>query len=154
MFTILNTMETRYKIFRFIQKCLSRPATVTRKTKEVEEAGFMWDACSHFYETFNVINLFHSYEQRSCPSTFVVLWGLTAGPLPQQTPNDSMVFLRTIFCVASTCSISLPFPRVSFPILRYTKSYIVYLWYSSYFFMPFVYKIFLLCITFRWRIKY
>ena len=23
---------------------------VTRKTKEVEEGGFMWDACSHFYD--------------------------------------------------------------------------------------------------------
>lgn len=39
-------------------------------------------------QTFNVINVFLSYEQRSCPSTFVRLWGLPAGPLHQQIPND------------------------------------------------------------------
>jgi hypothetical protein len=41
MFTISHTMERRYEILKFIQKCPSPATTVTRKTKEVEEGGFM-----------------------------------------------------------------------------------------------------------------
>jgi hypothetical protein len=34
-------MERRYKILKFIQKCLSPATAVTRKTKEAEEGGCM-----------------------------------------------------------------------------------------------------------------
>jgi hypothetical protein len=109
MFTSLNTMETRYKIFKFIQKCLSGPATVTRKTKSSWGVR-VYVRClfTFLWQTFNVISLFRSYEQRSCPSTFIAVWGRTAGPLPHQIPSDGAVFQRIIFCVGSTCSISVP----------------------------------------------
>jgi hypothetical protein len=87
--------------------------------------GWVYVRCllTFLWQTFNVINLFRSYEQRSCSSA-----GPHSRPAPStdSLPDDGRygtVFLRIVFCVESTCSISLPFPYGCFWISQHIISY-------------------------------
>jgi hypothetical protein len=108
MFTILHTMEARYKIFKFIQKCLVSADSRDKKDKR-SWGGWVYVRCLFTFlsETLNVINFFRSYEQRSCPSMFVLVCGLPAGSLPQTDTKWRYGLPRDcLFLFWSTCSIS------------------------------------------------